>query len=336
MGEKERHVAVEVAATVRAGMPLSDGFRAMADELGKSRIAASLRAAAARLENGEPVETALEKADVPRPVRELLVAAVASGSPAEVMQELVDLSRARREMRRRIWAVFAYPSFVLAMAAVLVLFFALFLVPQFVEVFNGFEIELPGITKGVLFVLTTGLPLFVGLLCLLTAAAIGVWVLPVPASIERLTYGVPLVGRLRRYSRLERFSRLAALLIEQKRPLPDALRWAGDASGSPHLREVSRRLAGGVERGDPLDLLIDREVSLPPTMIPSVRWGRETGRLGEAFRAAESTFAARASTQCEYVAALVLPITLLVIASVIPFFVAALLLPLISLIQSLT
>ena len=336
MAEKENQVAVEAAVVIESKAPLPEGFRAMADELGGGRTAKRLQTAAWFMDRGLPVGDALTKSRLPAAIRELLNAAVDSGRPADVMQELVELDRTRRDLRRRILVILAYPAFILFAMACVLLFLGMFLAPAFAAMFNDFEIDLPGLTVAVLFLSTKGFPLFFLVTCVILAAGAAVWMIPGSALLERMTYLFPLIGGPRRYSRLMRFARLSALLIEQKEPLPDALRWAGQASGSPLLRRMARHLAKGVEKGEPLDAAMARQRAIPPTMIPNITWGLENNRLGESFRAAESAFSGRVATQAEYLAVLILPMTLLIVAAVLPMFIIALFLPMITIIQSLT
>ena len=333
MAEMVEHVPIE-AAVVDSKIPLAEGLRAMAGELGRCRTGRCLRRAARRMERGDAVKDALAKARLPRAVRELLRAAVDSGRLAEVMRELVELAHARRDLRRQILTVFAYPAFTFLAVGCVFLLLGFVVAPMFTATFDDSR-GLPIFTRVVLLISTKGILPFFAVMSAILALTAAAWLTPGSALLERLTYWIPLVGGPRRYGRLMRFARLSALLIEQKEPLPDALRWAGAGSGSTVLRRTARRLAREVERGEPLDAAMARRRAIPPTMIPCIAWGLENDRLAESFRAAENAFHGRVATHAERLAVLVLPLTLLFLASVLPVFVVAMILPMLPIISPL-
>jgi len=109
IGELSSDEAIELAAQVaelaRAGLPLSGGLRALAEEVGGGRLTRVLGSMADQLDEGATLgEVILAHHDVlPLHIRGLLTAAIKSGRLPEAMHEFVDIQRKRAELRRRVW-----------------------------------------------------------------------------------------------------------------------------------------------------------------------------------------------------------------------------------------
>ena len=331
-------LAAEVAELAKAGLPLPPGLRAMAAELPGRRLPAALREIADHLEAGAPLEAAIETAGprLPGHFRGLLLAGVRSGRPAEVMEELVELAHRQVELRRRVWLGLAYPIVLLSLLSVLFVLLQGVIVPQFVAIFKDFAVDLPQMTR--LFLWTMGPGAW--LLALTTVALpVAAFVLPLLSGqkwASRILYLVPLLGPLWRWSRLAEFSRLMAILLEQKVALPEALRLASAGVADGYLAGGCREVATEVEQGRLLCASLASKRQFPPSLIPLVEWGQQTPAVPEAFRAAAEMFEGRTESQGVFLETIALPVTFLVIVIFTGFAITAMFLPLISLIQKLS
>lgn len=291
-----------------------------------------------QLEAGATLDAVI-KAQGPRfPVhlRGLVLAGLRSGRLAEVLEEFVDLQRAQLELRQRVWLSLTYPIVLLSILTLLLAFLQFVLTPTFVRIFSDFQTRLPAMTEFFLrtagpatWFLGGGLVLLAAVVLLLTAVPKAAWVPPV-------LYGVPLVGPLWRFGRLVQLSRLMAVLLEQEVPLPEALRLSAAGVRDAYLAEGCRRVADGVEAGRPLAECLASQRRFPPSMIPLVDWGQRASAMADAFRASAEMFEGRVQTQGIFLETVLLPLTFLLIALFIGFFIVAMVLPLISLIQTLT
>ena len=114
-------------------MPLEGGLAALADEVGRPRLARVLRNLAARLERGEKLETAIaaQGSRLPADLRGLIVAGVRSGRLPIVLDQFAALARRQQDLRRRVLLTLAYPALLLGIMAALMVFCHLLLTEQF-------------------------------------------------------------------------------------------------------------------------------------------------------------------------------------------------------------
>jgi type II secretory pathway component PulF len=160
--------------------------------------------------------------------------------------------------------------------------------------------------------------------------------MPQGAWIPWLLQSVPLIGPPLRLSRLAQFARLLGLLLDQQVPLPEALRLTASALHDPDMALACRQMAIDVESGRALHESLTKKKCFPASLAPLVQWGQQSAALGDAFRAAAEMFEGGAQSRSTPLEIVIAPLAFLAVAAFIGFFVLAMLLPLISLIQKLS
>jgi general secretion pathway protein F len=246
----------EIAALVRAGVPLSGGLDLVSRDL-PGRLGRLSAALAGRLEAGESLPQALAASPgVFSPVYAAVVeAGIASGRLPTALEELSTSLRRVAELRRMTASALVYPLLVLLIMYVLFLFSIVRLQPQVRSAYASFDVPE---SRWNVWLVELGQ----------SAAAWGPW-LPVAVAVplalawywsgrsvarpggllSRLFGRAWPANQLRRCSGLAAFADLLALMLQHEVPLDRALRLAGEASGDAQLRVSARQLADASRRG---------------------------------------------------------------------------------------
>jgi type II secretory pathway component PulF len=146
---------------------------------------------------------------------------------------------------------------------------------------------------------------------------------------------VPLLGPIWHWSAVAEMSRLLANLVKRGVALPEALRLTAEGSSDANVAAVCRLLAGGVEQGRDLAMLIAMSGRLPSSLAPLVRWGTTTGRLDEAFLAAAEMLEGRVRMRAAMLRGVLPPFVFLAAASLALALFVGFFFPMVSLIQNL-
>jgi type IV pilus assembly protein PilC len=152
----------------------------------------------------------------------------------------------------------------------------------------------------------------------------------------RILATAPLVGPLYFWHAIAEWSRLVALLVDARVPLPDAIELAAHGVRSSALARAMPPIAAGVRQGHSLAQLIAHSFWMPASLGPLVEWGEKTGQLGEALRTAAEMFDGRIRLRATLLKQIVPPILFLIVASCLALIVAAIFGPLVRLIQTLS
>ena len=139
----------QMAAFVRAGIPLIDAVDVLRAEVEERSIRAVLADIGEALRSGETLSGAVaQHADVfPDFYITILRSAELTGHVDEVLDQLSRVHRAGRQARKKIKSAMTYPIVILVVAAIAVTVIAAFALPRFKEFFKSLDAKLPMTTQ---------------------------------------------------------------------------------------------------------------------------------------------------------------------------------------------
>jgi general secretion pathway protein F len=291
----------EIAALVRAGVPLESGLVGLGADLpGRlGRIVASL---GQRMSRGQSLVQALaeERPQIPRLYAAVVEAGVRSGRLAAALEGLAVTARQMIELRALAGAALIYPLIVLGLAYLLWIGFVLWVAPVVEPGYRSFEA--PSADWIQRFAETGATIRYWGpVLPLAVFGALGLWwrrsgrAATVESKAAGRSFGwIPGAGQLLVWSQAATFADVLALLIDQQVPLDQAVVLAAEASGSRALAAEAERLATAVRQGAPLGDCLGAAPGFPPFLAWLIQTGQERGILSQVLRHAAETYRERA------------------------------------------
>jgi type IV pilus assembly protein PilC len=261
--EEVMHFSRQLAAFVRAGVPIIDAVTVIAEEASNERFQKVLNEVADALRGGETFTDAMAAhADVfPRYYIDILNSAEHTGSLDAVLEQLAGYIERDLEARRSITSALIYPSIVMAMAVVTVAVLTGFVLPRFKEFFASFDAKLPLPTR-----ILIALGNFVGnywwaiLLTIAMVATVLVAGLRTEGGKQKrdkLLLKVAVIGGVVRYAILERFCRILGAMVKAGVPLPDAMNVATETTANRVFRSAlisaREKMINGEGLAEPLD-----------------------------------------------------------------------------------
>ena len=333
----------QIAAMARAGLPLDAGLASLAREMGRGRLRDFMDAIAVDLRNGQTLPEALARRPnvVPEYYANLVTAGIRTGRLPDILATLTSYARTMATVRTIIADALFYPAVVFIVAIALLLLLMLFVMPQFQEIFQGFQMRLPWLTEAVLAVgrhpfLTLVAPILglltigftVWAICRRTEAGRRAW--------ARLVYAVPIGGTMIRSARLAAFADLMAVMTEYDTPLPEAFRLAGSASADPLLRAECRAIAAGLSEGHPLGEVLRGRGLLPEWVAWMTQAGHDRGALPQSLRQIAELYRRQVESRAALLRATLPAIIIIITAGVLTSaFALAIMLPMIKLLEGL-
>ncbi|MGB9369076.1 MAG: type II secretion system F family protein [Xanthobacteraceae bacterium] len=276
---------LDLALLLKAGARLDDALELLSgdsDVGGLRRTVAKIRAA---VMSGESFGESLTHHPSLFPPMYVALVRVgeASGSLAEIL-EVLAAERARSEaLRRKLGDALRYPAFVLLAAISVLLFFLLFVLPQFASVLRDFNAKLDPIVLTFIsiseFLRANGTALAVSLALIIAAF----WLMlrrpatraPLVTQLSRL----PLIKPILMYHRTTLFCRNLGVLLASGVALPTTLRILVDMMATTSDRTVWTRMVERVRHGGKLSDALTDTATLPTMAVRMLRLGEETGQL---------------------------------------------------------
>lgn len=334
----------EISGMARAGLPLDQGLSALASDMGTGRLQRVTEAIAIDLRAGRPLPEALDRqgTNVPPFYAGLVSAGIRTGRLGEVLATLTVYARVLANLRGLVLDALFYPAIVLLAAFGLFTFLAFVVVPQFEKIFQDFQLTLPWLTQTVLIFGRHPLEFFVFPLLLVVATVLILRVaVRSTAAGQRLwarfIYSLPILGTLVRSARLTAFTELLAILIDHETPLPEAFRMAGNASSDPVMANKSEEIYRELCQGQTLGAALKGRGLVPEWVSWMAGLGEHRGNLGSALHAIAQVYRRQAELRASILRSVLPPFMILVTAGFFTFFfVIAMMLPMIKLLESLS
>jgi general secretion pathway protein F len=313
----------DLALLLKAGARLDDALELLSGDadVGKMRpVVAKLRAA---LLSGESLADAV--ADHPALFPPMYGALVRVGELSGTLDQVLDMlgaERARSEaMRRKLTDAMQYPAFVLVAAAGVMLFFILFVLPQFSTVLQDFGAK-SDTTLGNFIKLSDFLRANATAALLITAAVIaGVWwLLRRPgagaALMTAISY-IPGISIIFQFYRTSLFCRNLGVLLGSGVNLTATLRILVDIMAATGSEDIWTAAADRVRHGGKLSDALSVTTSLPPMAVRMLRLGEETGQLPTLAGRVAEFYEAKLQRSLDRVVAIVGPLAIVTISTVV-------------------
>lgn len=313
----------DMALLLKAGARLDDALELLSGDadVGKMRpVVAKLRAA---LLSGESLADAV--ADHPALFPPMYGALVRVGELSGTLDQVLDMlgaERARSEaMRRKLTDAMQYPAFVLVAAAGVMLFFILFVLPQFSTVLQDFGAN-RDTTLGNFIKLSDFLRANATAAILVTVAVIaGVWWLlrrpGAGAALMTAISHIPGIGTIFQFYRTSLFCRNLGVLLGSGVNLTATLRILVDIMAATGSEETWTAAADRVRYGGKLSDALSVTTSLPPMAVRMLRLGEETGQLPALAGRVAEFYEAKLQRSLDRVVAIVGPLAIITISTVV-------------------
>ncbi|HET7747599.1 MAG TPA: type II secretion system F family protein [Vicinamibacteria bacterium] len=326
--------AQELAALLRAGLPLLQSLDVMLERQRNPVFRQSLLSVRERVRSGVALSEAFRaEGDLYPPMLSAsLVAGERSGALEAVLRRFVQYVRLTQVLKKKAIAASVYPLMLLVMMVALVGILMVKVIPQFQDFYSGLEVELPAITRGLIAIANVvrgNLPL---LLLVLAGAWIAgaLWLRREESGVilDRMLLRLPYVGGLMRMYATSQLCRSLSALLAGGLPLVNAL---GVAATSVGNRALSRAVVAStvhIKEGRSLTQAFESTGLIDNLALEMVKVGEQTGALADMLSAISDFYDEELETRMQKVIALVEPVMLVLMAVIVGFMLLAFYLPL--------
>ncbi len=321
---------------VRAGLPIMQALELLAERAARPGLRAILADIRQRVRGGASLSDAFGAQEIfPEVYTTALLAGERSGNLPGVLEQYITYQRITSGLRRRLLTTLVYPTLLIIVAAGVLSYVILYVVPQFAALYGEMQSQLPALTVTVL-TLAQGARSWALLLVVLgVAAAVGMSVASRSAGgaqfLDRMRMGLPIIGDIVLKFRLTQFCRTLSTLLSSGIPLVASLEVCGGAMGSPVLRHALAGAAQGVREGKSLHQALEESRLMPGLVTEMIEVGESTGALPAMLTSVSEFYEEELDARLARLIALVEPLLLLAVGGVVLVILIALYLPVFSL-----
>jgi general secretion pathway protein F len=276
---------LDLALLLKAGARLDDALELLSTDIDIGRLRPAVATIRGNVMAGESFGEALAKHPTLFPPMYVALVRVgeASGTLDQVLHVLADERSRSEALRRKLSDALRYPAFVLFAAGSVLVFFLLFVLPQFAQVLRDFNAKLDPIVATFI-ALSDFLRAYKDILGIgLVIAIAGIWFLwrrqTVRIAVMTALSRMPLIKPVLTFHRTALFCRNLGVLLGSAVPMTSALRILVDMMSSTGNPEIWSRAVDRVRHGGKLSDALADTAALPSMAVRMLRLGEETGQL---------------------------------------------------------
>jgi len=331
----------QIIAMVKAGVPLEDGLKQMADDLGKPRMKKLVNEIADDLTAGTPLEEAIRKRQQAFPVlyAQIITVGIKTGKLAVVLTGLNRHMEFIGSIRRMVWETISYPLMIFVLGLCVMWFTTQMAGPKFKEMFSSFGTSLPIPTVLALKLSDNLAWLFPTMLTAIVAIIIVVETARSPGARkikERFLLATPLFGPMVKKCLVARFTQALSMMVRIGVPLEEAVPMAGEATGSPTVTADSRRMRDALVQGKSVPQALQAGRVLPRFLGQTVQLAMERNQLHDSLEELADLYDHQARQGLSSLQFILNPLLIILLAGCIGFYILALFLPLARIVSSVS
>jgi len=331
----------QLATMIGAGIPMLESLEILREQAESKQFGVLLDCVINDVRSGQDLSTSLERH--PKAFTDVYVSMVrageASGQIDEILLRLADYLEAAQRLKREIKSAMTYPIVSLVMIFGITAYLMIGIVPKFKEVFSSLDIDLPGLTKGILatsefcennwMLIMAGMIVAGGLLVVYKRTDKGGW------QWDWLMLHLPVFGKLFQKVGLSRFSKTCSTMIKSGVPILGTLEIVADTSGNRIIAEAVERARESVRQGESLMGPLGESPVFPPMVVRMIGIGEKTGSLEVLLEKISEFYDDQVSATVKQLTSLIEPIMIAVMGVMVGTIVLAVFLPIFELQKNL-
>ena len=326
----------ELAALLRAGLPLLQALDLIVDRMTESNFASVLHDIRERIRTGEDLSNAFAAHTemFPKLYPSALKAGERSGELESVIRRFIRYQKLVLDARKRVISALIYPAVLVGLSIAMILIMLTFVVPRFKQFFAGSEIQLPLITRIMIGIGTTfqhNWPLIVVILVVAVFVFLR-WKRTRSGRrvLDQLLLRLPFLGPVFHRFGLAEFCRSLGTLLTGGMPLVPSLEISITAVGNAYIREQLEPTIQEVREGESFYQSLERSGVFTEMAVDMVEVGEATGALDEMLANVADFLDEQVEVRMQRILTLIEPAMLVFMGIVIGTILVSLYLPLFS------
>ena len=321
---------------IRAGLPILKSLDLLAERLTDPKLSVYIKGVRGEVRNGSLLSDAFARQGVFPPIYVTTVlAGERSGSLAEVIERFITYQKLSLSVRKKLLVSLMYPAVLVTLVATIIVFLVTFVVPNFAQLYQSMQAQLPMPTQILIAVGTTARNYVVLGFIALIAGIFGFrwWARTERGSelVDRALLKLPIAGEVWLKYQVAQFSRVLSTLLIGGIPLLQALDTAADSLGTQVLKKVLQGAVKLVREGQSLSSALRVTKVFPGLSIDMIEVGESTGALPAMLGSVAEFYEDDVATRTTAALSLIEPVIMIFMGIFVAFVLVSLYLPIFSL-----
>ena len=328
----------QLSTYLKAGIPIVDAIKILTNQAKSKTEQTIWKSVVYELTMGTTLSDAMLRCGnnvFPKLLINMVKTAEMTGNLPEVLDEQVEYYKSTEKSRKEMVNAMMYPLFVFIFAIGIVTYIMLSVIPQFVNIYESINVELPAITKALISI-STFIRHNIILITIIVLIAIFVFTLTYrrnvlfKASVQRLLMHIPVIGQVVIYNEVNMFTKTFATLINNNIFITDSMDILGRITDNEIFKGIIFDAVDSLSKGEALSTAFDDQWAFPDIAYQMIVTGEKTGQLGTMMEKVSEYYQEEHFNAITRIKALIEPVMIIFLAVVVGGILLAVLIPMFS------
>ena len=329
----------QLSTYLKAGIPLTNAMRILSKQMGRNRnIKRTFDSVVYNLTLGESFSTSLEKQGeaFPALLVNMIKSAEATGDLEGTLDEMADYYQSTEKTRKEMVSALTYPAMVLFFSIAVVIFILVYLIPQFVSIYETAGVVLNPITA---LIIEASAFLKENLLYIIFVIAIfSIIIFVLYKNIKAFKYfmqtlmmKLPIFGKIIIYKEMMIFTKTFSSLLKNNVFITESMDILGKVTSNEIYREIMIRTINYISRGEKISASFKNHWAIPEVAYYMMVTGESTGELAEMMSKVSEYYGEQHKMIIDSMKSLIEPILIISLAVIVGGILIAVIVPMFSL-----
>ncbi|SET45033.1 type IV pilus assembly protein PilC [Oceanobacillus limi] len=332
----------QYATLIHAGISISEATKTMIEQTESKPLKNALADIDQQLDQGQALSKSAERHPkiFPPLLINMIRAGEASGKLDEILNQMADYFEKQYQNRQKVVSALIYPSVVGVITLLLSIFLLVFVVPQFITMFNSFGEDIPAFTLFILHLSEiVGTYWWIILMLILVAIILYKYL---HEKYDQFAYRMdivkmkfPFLGILVHKGALVRMTQTLSTLVNSAVPILESVEITEKVVGNRVIKSTLEQSRKSLEVGQSITKPMIGHWAFPTLVTQMIQIGEKTGTLDQMLQKVSDFYEEEVDQLSNRIKTLIEPLMIIVLTVMVGSIIAAVVIPMFSLFENL-
>lgn len=329
----------QLSTYIKSGITLTESLKILNNQMGKKKAyKRSFQSIVYELTMGESFSKALEKQGTmfPALLINMIKAAEATGELEETLTDMANYYDEIHKTHKQMISAITYPTIIFVFALAVITFILIFIIPEFVQIYQQSDIEINGLTA---FIISGSdfLKANIGYIIVLILIAILILVISYKKikvfrrGMQVFLMHIPVIGKVMIYNEMAVFSKTFSSLLRNNVYITESIDILSRITNNEIYKEVMYNTIDNIVRGEKISVAFKEHWAIPEVAYYMIVTGESTGQLAEMMSKVSSYYQEMHRNLVTSLKAFIEPIIIVLLAVVVGGIILAVIVPMFNL-----
>ncbi len=324
----------QLSTYIKAGIPLVEGVSILSRQSKNPTAKMAYQKLVYDLLKGDSLSNAMmyQKDVFPKLLINMVKSAEMTGDLPTILDDMAEYYEDMEQTRKAMKSAMTYPVMVLLIAIGVSVFMLMFLVPQFVSLYESNGAELPGITKFVIALSTFFRTKYLLLIISVVSAVVGFIlvyknVYPFRRTVQMILMKTPSLGNIIIYNEVYNFTKTFASLLNHGVFITDSMEILSNITTNEIYKEIINDTLKNLSMGNTISTSFKGKWAFPIVAYHMLVTGENTGQLGLMMEKVSNHYKQLHKSMVDQLKSIIEPIMIIMVAGIVGLILLSIITP---------